>query len=63
MKDYKLGGMGQEEQTVGGCENMTSGNMRNGIRDVQSSKAGKHESGCGHLGGQEGLENQRMGLK
>ena len=45
MKDYKLGGMGQEEQTVGGCENMTSGNMRKGIRDVQSSKAGKHKLG------------------
>ena len=55
--------MGQEEQTVGGCENMTSGNMKKRIRNVQSSKAGKHESGCGHLGGQEGLENQRMGLK
>ena len=45
MKDYKLGGMGQEEQTVGGFENMTSGNMRKRIRDVQSSKAGKHKSG------------------
>ena len=54
MKDYKLGGM-EQEQTVGGCENMTSGNMRKGIRDVQSSKAGN--SGCWHLGGQEAMEN------
>ena len=45
MKDYKLGGMGQEEQTVGGCENMIPGNMRKRIRNVQSSKAGKHKSG------------------
>jgi len=44
MKDYKLGGMEQEEQTVDGCENTTLGNMRKGINDVQSSKAGN--SGC-----------------
>ena len=34
MKDYKLGGMGQEEQTVGGCENKTSGNMRKGSPEL-----------------------------
>ena len=31
--------MGQEEQTVGGCENMTSGNMRKGTRIAHASEA------------------------
>ena len=34
MKDYRLGGVGQEGETKGGCDYMTSGNRRKGTRDV-----------------------------
>lgn len=34
MKDYRLGGMGQEGETKGGCDYMTFGNRRKGTRDV-----------------------------